>query len=114
MEARAAGEWLYCQFDFFYKNIYFFYEKPKTKQPALRDMLGHLYGLYSHKGIALDQSAREDSLSYCKNPIISPVGYMSPLPYSKCIEINLICYDVLKLYWKPVNAKRILIGNAIQ
>ena len=27
----------------------FFYEKPKTKQPALRDMLRDFYGLYSHR-----------------------------------------------------------------
>ena len=27
--------WSIC----FYNNNYFFYEKPKTKQPALRDML---------------------------------------------------------------------------
>ena len=27
----------------------FFYEKPKTKQPALRDMLPDFYGLYSHR-----------------------------------------------------------------
>ena len=26
-----------------------FYEKPKTKQPALRDMLRDFYGLYSHR-----------------------------------------------------------------
>ena len=30
----------------FYNNISgFFYEKPKTKQPALRDMLRHFHGL---------------------------------------------------------------------
>ena len=33
----------------FYNNIYFFYEKPKTKQPTLRDMLRYLHGLYSHR-----------------------------------------------------------------
>ena len=35
----------------FYSNIcfFFFYEKPKTKQPALRDMLRHFHGLYSHR-----------------------------------------------------------------
>ena len=27
----------------------FFNEKPKTKQPALRDMLRYFYGLYSHR-----------------------------------------------------------------
>ena len=32
----------------FYNNI-FFYEKPKTKQPALRDMLRYFHGLYSHR-----------------------------------------------------------------
>ena len=26
-----------------------FYEKPKTKQPALCDMLYHVHGLYSHR-----------------------------------------------------------------
>ena len=35
--------------DLFFKIYTFFYEKPKTKQPALRDMLRHLHGLYSHK-----------------------------------------------------------------
>ena len=30
-------------------TIIFFYEKPKTKQPALRDMLPHFHGLYSHR-----------------------------------------------------------------
>ena len=29
--------------------IIFFYEKPKTKQAALRDMLLHFHGLYSHR-----------------------------------------------------------------
>ena len=29
----------------FYNNIYFFYEKPKTKQRPLRDMLRHFHGL---------------------------------------------------------------------
>ena len=34
----------------FYNKIWvFFYEKPKTKQPALRDMLRHFHGLYSHR-----------------------------------------------------------------
>ena len=33
---------------FFYNNIYF-YEKPKTKQPAVRDMLRHFHGLFSHR-----------------------------------------------------------------
>ena len=37
--------WSIC----FYNNIYFFYEKPKTKQPALRDMLRCFYNLYSHR-----------------------------------------------------------------
>ena len=33
----------------FYNNIwvFFFYEKPK--QPALRDMLRHVHGSYSHR-----------------------------------------------------------------
>ena len=30
----------------FYNNIYFFYEKPKTKQRPLRDMLRHFHGLF--------------------------------------------------------------------
>ena len=35
-------------------NLFFtitliFFEKPKTKQPALRDMLRHFHGLYSHR-----------------------------------------------------------------
>ena len=34
----------------FYNNIIlFFNEKPKTKEPALRDMLHHIHGLYSHR-----------------------------------------------------------------
>ena len=33
----------------FYNNVDFFYEKPKTKQPAVRDMLRHFHGLYSHR-----------------------------------------------------------------
>ena len=36
--------WSIC----FYINI-FFYEKPKTKRQALRDMLHHSHGLYSHR-----------------------------------------------------------------
>ena len=48
----------------FYNNIYFFCEKPKTEQAALRDILRHFHGLYSY--IALNQSVREDSLCYCK------------------------------------------------
>ena len=30
----------------FYNNIYFFCEKPKTKQRPLRDMLRHFHGLF--------------------------------------------------------------------
>ena len=42
----------------FYNNIYF-YEKPKTKQPALRDMLRHFHGLYSHRPkLSTNQRAR--------------------------------------------------------
>ena len=33
----------------FYNNSLFFCEKPKIKQPALRDMLRHFHGLYSHR-----------------------------------------------------------------
>ena len=43
VEPRAAGEWFHCN------NNYFFYEKPKTKQAALRDMSRHFHGLYSHR-----------------------------------------------------------------
>lgn len=35
-------------FDFFFTItvvVVFFYEKPKAKQPALRDMLSHVQGL---------------------------------------------------------------------
>ena len=32
----------------FYKTL-FYYKKPKTKQAALRDMLRHFHGLYSHR-----------------------------------------------------------------
>ena len=35
--------------DLFFTIIFFFSEKPKTKQPALRDMLCHFRGLYSHR-----------------------------------------------------------------
>ena len=43
----------------FYNNIYFFYEKPKTKQPALRDMLRHFHGLHSHRSyLSTNQRAR--------------------------------------------------------
>ena len=31
-----------------------------------------------------------------------------PPPHYKCIEIY---FDVLRLYWQPVNVKRILIGT---
>ena len=34
--------------DLFCTIILIFYKKPKTKQPALRDMLRHFHGLYSH------------------------------------------------------------------
>ena len=44
----------------FYNNIYFFYEKPKPKKKKN----GTPWIL--SQTIALDQSAREDSLSYCK------------------------------------------------
>ena len=37
--------WSIC----FLPYIFFFYEKPKTKQLALRDMLRHFHGLYSHR-----------------------------------------------------------------
>ena len=33
----------------FLQERLFFYEKPKTKQPALCDMLRHFFGLYSHR-----------------------------------------------------------------
>ena len=33
----------------FYNNSLFFCEKPKIKQPALRDMLRRFHGLYSHR-----------------------------------------------------------------
>ena len=44
----------------FYSNIYFFYEKTRrTKQPALRDMLRHFHGLYSHTPqLSTNQRAR--------------------------------------------------------
>ena len=43
-EPQASG---YTAIFFFLH--FFFYEKPKTKQPALRDLLRHFYGLYSHR-----------------------------------------------------------------
>ena len=33
----------------FYNNLYFFYEKAETKQPALLDMLHRFHGLSSHR-----------------------------------------------------------------
>ena len=35
--------------DLFFTIAFFFHERPKTKQPALRDMLRHFHGLYSHR-----------------------------------------------------------------
>ena len=55
VEPRAAGEWFHCKalkivvYLFFNNNINFFYEKTKTKQPALRDMLHHFHSRYSHR-----------------------------------------------------------------
>ena len=47
---------------FFYNNIYF-YEKPKTKQPAVRDMLRHFHGLFSHRPqLSPNQRARIRSI----------------------------------------------------
>ena len=49
--------------------------------------------------------------STCKqkiHPILSPPRISAP---SKCIEMNLIYYEVLKLK-TPVNAKRVLISTA--
>ena len=34
---------------FVFTITFIFYEKPKTKQAALRDMLPHFHGLYSHR-----------------------------------------------------------------
>ena len=39
--------------DLFFTITFIFYEKPKTKQPALRDMLRHFRGLYSFSKIQL-------------------------------------------------------------
>ena len=50
-----------CARFIFYNNIYFFYEKPK---PQKKKKNGTAWIL--SQTIALDQSAREDSLSYCK------------------------------------------------
>ena len=44
VEPQAAGEWFHSKF-----YLFFCYEKPKTKQAALRDMLLHFHGLHSHK-----------------------------------------------------------------
>ena len=70
VEPRAAGERFHCKvlnvhgvISMVYKTVdngklwsncflqyhLFFYEKPKTKQPALRDMLRDFHGLYSHR-----------------------------------------------------------------
>ena len=47
----------------FYDNIYFFYEKPKRKQPTLRDMLPHFHCLYSHRPqLSINQRARVRSV----------------------------------------------------
>ena len=51
----------------------FFYEKPKTKQPALRDMLPDFYGLYSHRPqLSTNQRARIGSVIV--KQLISSVG----------------------------------------
>ena len=43
----------------FYNNLFFFYQKRKTKQPALRDMLRHFHGLYCHRPkLSTNQRAR--------------------------------------------------------
>ena len=71
MEPRDAGEWFHWKVlnilwghfyglwerrpwkiavDLFFTITFiFFYEKQKTKQPALRDMLRHFHGLHSHR-----------------------------------------------------------------
>ena len=53
---------LYVKIWFFFVHVEeknYFYEKPKTKQPALRDMLRHFHGLYSHRPqLSTNQRAR--------------------------------------------------------
>ena len=39
--------------------VFFFHERPKTKQPALHDMLRHFHSLYSHRPLlSTNQRAR--------------------------------------------------------
>ena len=52
---RPTATWnhLFCRpwrivVDLFFCNNIYFLRKPKTKQPALREMLRHFHGLYSH------------------------------------------------------------------
>ena len=48
-----------CGRFWFFTITFFFYEKRKTKQPALRDMLRHFHGLYSHRPkLSTNQRAR--------------------------------------------------------
>ena len=54
VKPRAAGKWFHRRglnilWRFVFYNNICFYLKPKTKQPALRDMLRHFNGRYSHK-----------------------------------------------------------------
>ena len=45
--------------DLFFTITFFFFEKPKTKQPALRDTLRHFQVLYFHKPkLSTNQRAR--------------------------------------------------------
>ena len=80
VEPRAAGEWCHCKVlnilwhhfygleecrpwkivvDFAFYNNFFFTKNHTTKQPALRDMLRHFHGLYSHRPkLSTNQRAR--------------------------------------------------------
>ena len=58
---------------FFTITFIFFYQKQKTKQPALRDMLRHFHGLYSHRPkLSTNQRARIRSV-IVKFAIVHPL-----------------------------------------
>ena len=54
-----------------YYNIYFLTKKTTTKQAVLRDCVTcYVISMVYTLMIGLDQSAREDSLSYCKKHLV--------------------------------------------
>ena len=57
---------------FVFYNNFFFHERPKTKQPALCDMLRHFHGLYSHRPLLSTNYARIRSV-IVKNIILKEI-----------------------------------------